>query len=192
LEGAADGPQLGERSLLLYRLPAFGGITAAPDAYRGCTGVLLSGADTTRVDGGRSPLIPEKPGASGPFVSGIASVQPRISESSDKDVPKAQPARGAARRLRSAIKISRPVKVRSGYNRNAGRPLRLPAFLYDIEKGEGKCCWVYQASCLMGPSYKAKKQKSTGGNKPSQIVNNRWDFMGFRSRNVQKDWKIAH
>ena len=33
--------------------------------------------------------------------------------------------------------------------RKAGSPLGLPAFLYDIEKGEGKWCVSLQAFCLL-------------------------------------------
>ena len=34
-------------------------------------------------------------------------------------------------------------------DRKAGSPLGLPAFLYDIEKGEGKWCVSLQAFCLL-------------------------------------------
>ena len=60
--------------------------------------------------------------------------------------------------------------MRSADSRKADSPNELSAFLYDIEKGEGKCWHVYQVSCLMMPSYKVRHGKSTSFGNASQFV----------------------
>ncbi|MDY3692121.1 MAG: hypothetical protein SO072_09140, partial [Dysosmobacter sp.] len=66
-----------------------------------------------------------------------------------------------------------------------------PAFLYDIEKGEGKCL-DHKHSCLMNSSYRQKKRKSTAESEASQFVYNHGKFRVFVHKPFKKYHEYAH
>ena len=76
--------------------------------------------------------------------------------------------------------------MRSADSRKADSPNELSAFLYDIEKGEGKCWCVYQVSCLMMPSYRFPHRKSTASKNASQFVYKQKNMAIFIHKSFKK------